>query len=112
MRNLAVLALLALLSLPACAPIAALSTGGGQSSASLGPDGGAVTESASTLPERITSGLTWLWSSYTALKAKGLDVSALREAISEMQEVVQRGDLAAALSLYGKARTIVTEVAR
>lgn len=112
MRNLAVLALLALLSLPACAPLAALSTGGGQSSASLGPDGAVAQQEASTLTSRVAAGLSWLWSSYVALKARGLDVSALREAISEMQDVVQRGDLAAALSLYGKARTIVTEIAQ
>jgi hypothetical protein len=92
--------------LPGCILPPATSTGG--SAAALGPDGVAQEANTDTRHARIIAGLTWLWSSYTALKARGVDVASLREAISEMQDVVQRGDLSVALSLYGKARAIVT----
>lgn len=99
------------MSLPGCILPPATSTGGGPSSTSLGPDGVAVEVQAPTLPARLAAGLTWLWASYSALKAKGVDVAALREAISEMQDVVSKGDLSAALSLYGRARVLVTGLA-
>lgn len=52
-----------------CVPLSP-TLGGGQSSASLGPDGGAVTESASTLPERMEAAANEVWGWYTALKTK------------------------------------------
>lgn len=105
MRKPICLALLAVyLSLPGCVTTGA----GGPVASSLGPEKIESVTHASTLPARITAGLTWLWSSYSALKAKGVDVSPLRDAIGELQDVAQRGDLTAALSLYGKARAIVT----
>ncbi len=113
MRNLAVLALLACLALPACVPLATLSTGGGQSSASLGPDSMSVTPEASTLPQRIKAGLEWLWGSYTALQAKGAvpGLEDLKNDIVDLEAVASRGDLMAALDLYARARARVTAIA-
>lgn len=102
-------ALLTVSLLPGCILPPATSTGGGQSS--LGPDVVAQETKPDTRRDRIDAGLTWLWESYSALKARGVDVASLREAISEMQDVVTRGDMSAALSLYGKARAIVTGLA-
>lgn len=111
MRKFLGVLLIVAATLPGCILPPVSSTGGGPSNSSLGPDGVAVSESASTLPARLASGLTWLWASYSALRAKGVDVTSLREAIGEMQDVVRRGDLTTALSLYGKARGIVTGLA-
>ncbi len=112
MRNLAVLALLACLALPACVPLATLSTGGGQSSASLGPDSVSVSSSVSTLPARIKAGLDWLWASYTRLRESGAlpGLDDLRADIVDLEAVAARGDLVAALSLYGRARDRVTRI--
>ena len=94
-------------SVPACV-LPPVSSTGGSPHAALGPDGVEDDAKPSALPARLAAGLSWLWQSYTALKAKGLNVETLREAIGEMQVVVSKGDLSAALSLYAKARAIIT----
>lgn len=110
MRKFLGIFLIVAATLPGCILPPVSSTGGGNVPA-LGSDGVASEAQPSTLPVRIAAGLTWLWASYSALKTQGVDVSTLRVAISEMQDVVTKGDLSAALSLYGKARAIVTAVA-
>ncbi|MGE4537618.1 MAG: hypothetical protein AB7D37_11100 [Desulfovibrio sp.] len=116
MRKFPAALLLACLLLSACAPLAVLSTpGGGQSSASLGPDGVSEAQSASTLPDRVKSGVDWLWSSYTALKAR-VDpavepMKKLYVAAQEMVVAVEAKDWLRALALYGTARGLVTEIA-
>lgn len=104
-------AFLLVVTMPGCI-LPPVSSTGGSSASALGPDGVQQESKLNTLSNRITSGLTWLWQSYSALKDRGLDVSSLREAIGEMQDVASKGDMAAALSLYGKARAIVTEISQ
>jgi len=112
MRSLAAL-LFVFLSLSACAPLTTLSTGGGQSSTSLGPDNVAVTPDASTLPQRIKAGLEWLWNSYTVLQAKGAvpGLEDLKNDIVDLEAAAGHGDLMAALNLYNRARARVTAIA-
>jgi hypothetical protein len=95
-----------------CVPLSP-TLGGGQSSASLGPDSVSVTTEASTLPQRIRAGMKWLWDSYTALRAKGAvpGLEDLKNDIVDLEAVVSRGDLVAALDLYSRARARVTAIA-
>jgi len=109
MRNISalLLAVFLLTPLPAC-----VSTGGGQSSTSLGPD---TPETAagvsSTLASRLKSGLSYLWASYTALKQRGAkDLATLRAQIVDFEAAVGR-DASEALALYQVARTTVGVVA-
>ncbi|EHJ49528.1 hypothetical protein DFW101_3532 [Solidesulfovibrio carbinoliphilus subsp. oakridgensis] len=114
MRSRVCLALLAAyLALPGCILPPATSTGGGRSPASSGPDGVQATEAVSTLPARIAAGVEWLWASYTALQAKGAvpGLADLRADIVDLEAVATRGDLLAALDLYGRARARVTAIA-
>ena len=112
MRNISalLLAVFLLTPLPAC-----VSTGGGQSSTSLGPDTPTIAETAtgasSTLASRLKSGLSYLWASYTALKQRGAkDLATLRAQIVEFEAAVGR-DASEALALYQVARTTVGVVA-
>jgi hypothetical protein len=118
MRKFPVLVLSAALTcsiLSACAP-AILSTGGGSASTStstsLGLGGVAISTNVSTLPARIASGISWLWASYTALQAKGAvpGLADLRADIVDLEAVASKGDLLAALDLYGRARARVTKI--
>lgn len=98
--------------LPGCILPPATSTGGSSASA-LGPDGVLAERDKSTLPERIKSGVAWLWASYARLHdagaAPGLD--DLKADILDIEAVVSRGDLLAALDLYKRARARVTAIA-
>ncbi len=113
-RSIVASSLLAAWTLTACVSVPLSTTPGvGPSSTILGPDSVRVEQSASTLPARIKAGLTWLWSSYAALQAKGAlpGLDDLRADILDIEVVVSRGDLMAALDLYGRARSRVTAIA-
>jgi len=113
MRNISALLLAVLLSasLPACVP-----TGGGQSSASLGPDTPTIAETVgnavSTLASRLTSGIDWLWATYTRLDKAGAlpGLADLKADIVDVEAAFDRGDLSAALDLWNRARSRVTAI--
>ncbi|WP_300157086.1 hypothetical protein [Solidesulfovibrio sp.] len=111
-KFLGILIIAATCFLSACVP-AILSTEGGSSSTSLGPDGVATSTDVSTLPARIKAGVEWLWDSYTALQAKGAvpGLEDLKNDIVDLEAVASRGDLMAALNLYTRARNRVTAIA-
>lgn len=101
------------LTLSACVPSSSLPVSGtGQSSASLGPDRIEDAESATTLPQRIKSGVAWLWASYKRLEASGAlpGLDDLRNDIVDLEAVARRGDLGAALNIYMRARNRVTKI--
>lgn len=85
----------------------------GTGASSLGPDNVQTDATGTTLPARIQAGATWLWASYAALHANGVTIPAmedLRETILDIEAVANKGDLAAALDLYAKARALVTQI--
>ena len=104
--------LLAACLLSACVLPQTLSTGG-STNAALGPDGVVQEQSKSSLPARIKSGLSWLWASYTRLHEAGAipGLDDLRADIVDLEAVVARGDLMAALDLYSRARDRVSAIA-
>lgn len=108
----AILILLASCLLSSCVLPQTLSTGG-STNAALGPDGVVVEQSKSSLPARIKSGLSWLWQSYTRLHDAGAvpGLDDLKNDILDIEAVVSRGDLMAALDLYQRARARVTAIA-
>jgi len=112
MRNISalLLAVFLLTSLPAC-----VSTQGGSHTSALGPDSPTLAETAtgtgSTLASRLTSGLSYLWASYTALKQRGAtDLATLRAQIVDFDAAIAK-DASEALALYQVARTTVGIVA-
>jgi len=113
MRKFSALLLSGLLlaaSLPAC-----VSTEGGGGLSSLGPDTPTAAETAggtsSTLATRLTSGLSYLWASYTALKQRGAtDLATLRAQIVDFEAAIAK-DSGEALALYQVARTTIGIVA-
>jgi hypothetical protein len=104
--------LLAACLLSACVPPIVSSTGG-STNAALGPDGIAQDQGKSSLPARIKAGLSWLWASYTRLHDAGAvpGLDDLKADILDLEAVATRGDLMAALELYGRARARVTAIA-
>lgn len=112
MRNIPAVALAVLLSasLPAC-----VSTQGGSHTSALGPDSPTAAETAagtsSTLATRLTSGLSYLWASYTALKQRGAqDLATLRAQIVDFEAAIAK-DGGEALALYQIARATVGVIA-
>ncbi len=82
------------------------------SPAALGPSSpGDTTSIISTAKARIDASVTWLWQSYTRLKAAGVTVDGLQAAILDIEAAVKKQDLTAALDLYLKARNLVTKLA-
>lgn len=116
MRKISAL-LLTILLLSSCllssCVLPTVSSTGGSTNAALGPDGVVVEQGKSSLPDRIKSGLSWLWASYTRLHEAGAvpGLDDLRADILSIEAVVSRGDLLAALELYGRARARVTAIA-
>jgi len=106
------LAVLLSASLPAC-----VSTGGGSSHLSaLGPDAPTTAETsgaaASTLGQRLKSGIDWLWATYTRLDKAGAlpGLADLKADIVDVESVYAKGDLASALDLWTRARARVTAI--
>lgn len=92
------------LSMAACANLS--TSGAGQSSAGLGSDRLEASESTSTLPERITSGISLLWACVVSLRAMGVGSGPLAEmtaTITDISRLAQVGDLDAARELFSKA---------
>lgn len=98
--------------LPGCLLPPVSSTSGGSTAPASGPGEVVTDATTSTLPARVKAGLAWLWSSYTALKGKGVDVASLKAALVDLEAVVSRGDLGAALGLYSEARVMVGALAQ
>lgn len=92
------------LSMAACANLS--TSGAGPSSAGLGPDRLESTTPTSTLPERITSGISWLWACVVSLRAMGVGSGALSEltaTITDISRLARGGDLDAARDLFNRA---------
>jgi len=103
-KALLILLIVTTLSMAACANLS--TSGAGPSSAGPGPDRLEASESTSTLPERITSGVSWLWSCVVALRARGVGSDSLSEltaTIMDISRLAQSGDLEAARDLFNRA---------
>ncbi|UJX41709.1 hypothetical protein K9F62_03135 [Desulfovibrio sp. JY] len=103
-KALFALLIVSALTMAACANLS--TSGAGPSSAGLGPDRLEVPESTSTLPERIKSGVSWLWSCVVALRAMGVGADSLSEltaTITDISRLAHGGDLDAARELFSKA---------
>lgn len=100
-------------SISACTPLLS-PAGAGPSSAGLGPDSVSVTESASTLPERMEAAVNEVWGWYSALKTK-VDpaVEPMRKLYVAGQELViavQGKEWVKALGLATTAWALVDEI--
>lgn len=120
MRKISVIlpACVVVLSISATACLPTISSTGGSSTAALGPDGVERTladmeQDNPTFIARMKSGVMWLWASYTALKAKGATpgMDDLKNDIVDMESLLSRGKVQAAMWLYSRARDRVTAIA-
>lgn len=99
---------------PACARLAGLSAGGGQSSTSLEPDGVKTEQETSTLPARMEASANELWAWYHAMSDKISPtiepMKKLYVASQEMVVAVGAKDWLKALSLGATAWGLVDQI--
>lgn len=108
MKRIAVLALVAALSLQGC--VASLPTSG----SALGPERVETETPESSRAARLEAGEKWLWASYTALKARvnpAMDtMKDLYVAAQEMTVAVKNSNWIVAMGYFATARALVSTI--